>query len=244
MNSWLTERNRPCIVGHRGASAHAPENTLAAFRLAREQGADAVELDAQLCASGEVVVLHDDTLDRTTNGKGPLSQWSLDALRALDAGKGERVPLLSEVFEEVGSNLLINVEVKIDTLRNTGLEAAVVDVVRRHNIAERILLSSFNPLTVRRLAALAPDIPRAFIYSPEEPVYLRQVWFGAITPHQFRHPHHSMVTAEMVEQMRKRNLRVSAWTVDDPADIRRMAQCGVYGIVGNSPLTIRKELQI
>ena len=242
MNQWFEKKNRPYIIGHRGASAHAPENTLAAFRLAREQGADAIELDAQLCASGEVVMLHDDTLDRTTNGKGLLSQWSLDRLRTLDAGAGERVPLLDEVFETVGRDLLINVEVKIEAVRNTGLEAAVVNVVRRHNIAERILFSSFNPLTVGRLAALAPDIPRAFIYDSEMPIYLRQVWFGPFVPHQFCHPHHSMVNAHMVEQFSKRSLLINTWTVDAPADIQRMVQCGVHGIIGNSPITMRREM--
>jgi glycerophosphoryl diester phosphodiesterase len=107
MNHWLESHTRPLIVGHRGASAHAPENTLAAFRLAREQGADAIELDAKRCASGEVVIMHDATLNRTTNGDGNVHEWSLAELHSLDAGKGERIPTLDEVLELVLLVLLV-----------------------------------------------------------------------------------------------------------------------------------------
>src|SRR4029450_12728715 len=145
MNEWLVTRKRPLIIGHRGASAHAPENTLAAFRLARQQGADGIDLDVTRCLSGQIVVIHDDTLNRTTNGDGNVNEWALSELLSLDAGKGERIPTLDEVFETVGPHLLINVEVKNPTTRNSGVEAAVVEVVRRHNMAGRVLFSCFNP---------------------------------------------------------------------------------------------------
>ena len=244
MNHWLENHTRPLIVGHRGASAHAPENTLAAFRLAREQGADAIELDAKRCASGEVVIMHDVTLNRTTNGDGNVHEWSLAELHSLDAGKGERVPTLDEVFEFAGSDLLINVEVTNYTTRNDGLEEAVVKVVRRHNTAERILFSSFNPLSVRKLAGLAPDIPRAILYSPDMPLYLRDVWFGPFVSHQFRHPEFSMITPQYVQWLAKHGLRVNTWTVNAPAEIRRMAACNVNGIIGDSPKTMREVLGI
>lgn len=242
MNHWLQIHTRPLVIGHRGASAHAPENTLAAFRLAREQGADGIELDAKRCASGEVVVMHDPTLERTTNGEGKLHEWSLAELRTLDAGGGERVPTLDDVFESIGPDLLVNVEVTNYTTRNDGLEAAIMDVVRRHKIAARILFSSFNPLSVRKQAGLAPDIPRALLYGPNMPLYLRDVWLGPFVPHQFRHPEHSMITPRYVEYLTKRSLRVNAWTVNDPAEIKRMAACRVAGIIGDSPKMIRDVL--
>src|SRR5512140_263558 len=115
----LPDLPRPVVFAHRGASAHAPENTLASFDLAFAQGADAIELDAQLTADGEIVVFHDATLDRATDGTGRLSQKTLAELRALDAGssfspkhRGEKIPLLEEVFDAVGKKLFINVELK------------------------------------------------------------------------------------------------------------------------------------
>ena len=242
MNLWLESHPKPLVIGHRGASAHAPENTLAAFRLAREQGADGIEFDVKRCATGEVVIMHDVSVDRTTSGHGNVHELSLSALRALDAGDGERVPLLDEVFEELASrdrpDFLFNVEVTNYHTKGDGLEAAVIEVIRRHAIASRVLFSSFNPISVHQLSRRAPDIPRAILYDPSMPLYLREVWLGAIVAHEFRHPHFSMVTPDILAALRKRYLRVNAWTVNEPADIRRMLECGVAGIIGDSPRTI------
>jgi glycerophosphoryl diester phosphodiesterase len=242
MNLWLETHAYPLVIGHRGASAHAPENTLAAFRLAREQGAQAIELDAKRCASGEVVIMHDPTLKRTTGAEGKIGEWSLAELRTLDAGQGERVPTLDEVFEEVGADLMVNVEVTNYATRNDGLEAAIVEVIRRHNIAEKIVFSSFNPFSARKLATLAPHIPRAILYSPDMPIYFRDVWLSPFVAHEFRHPHFSMVTPRMVQWLGEHHKRVNVWTVNEPADIKRMAECKVNGIIGDSPQTILQAL--
>ena len=239
---WLEAHTRPLVVGHRGASAHAPENTLVAFRLAHEQGADAIELDAKRCASGEVVIMHDPTLERTTNGKGRINEWSLTRLRTLDAGHGERIPTLDEVFEEVGRYVLVNVEVTNYTTHGDGLEEAVVKVVRQHELEQRVLFSSFNPLSLRKLAALAPDVPRAILYSPRMPLHLRNVWLAPLVRHEFRHPEYSMVTPELVQRLSARKVRVNAWTVNTPEAVKRMASCGVHGIIGDSPSAIRNAL--
>ncbi len=242
MSLWLEARTRPLVVGHRGASAHAPENTLAAFRLAREQGADAIELDAKRCASGDVVILHDPTLERTTDGEGGVHEWSLAELHTLNAGKGERIPTLDEVFEDVGRFMLVNVEVTNYTTRGDGLEEAAVSVVRRHRLEQRVLFSSFNPLSVRKLAVLAPEVPRAILYSARMPLHLRNVWLAPFVRHEFRHPDHTLVTPELVRKLGAQNLRVNAWTINDPEEVRRVADCGVHGIIGDSPSAIRKAL--
>jgi glycerophosphoryl diester phosphodiesterase len=241
-NSWLVPQTRPLIVGHRGASAHAPENTLAAFRLAREQGADGIELDVKLCATGEVVVMHDPTIDRTTSGAGKVHECAFSLLQSVDAGRGEPVPSLDQVFDEVGRDLLINVEVTNYTTQHDGLEAAVAAVVQRHAIAARILFSSFSPFTLRRLAALAPHIPRAILYGTDLPLPLRRVWMAPLIRHEFRHPEHTLVTPECVRSLARRGVRVNTWTVNDPAEMRRVAGCGVAGIIGDSPQTMRQAL--
>ena len=246
MNLWLDSFSQPLIIGHRGASAHAPENTLTAFRLAREQGADGIEFDVKRCKTGEVVIMHDVSVDRTTNGRGNVHELTLAELRALDAGNGERVPLLDDVFEELGRrgspDFLFNVEVTNYQTKRDGLEESVVRVVRRHNMAHRVLFSSFNPFSVHQLAALGSNIPRAVLVAPDQPIWLRNVWLGPFVSHQFRHPHYSMVRLDMVEVLKWNYLRVNAWTVNEPADIKRVAACGVTGLIGDSPKTMKEVL--
>lgn len=243
MNLWHESRSHPLVIGHRGASAHAPENTLAAFRLAIEQGADGIELDVKRCQTGDVVVMHDATVDRTTNGSGQVHKLSIDALRSLDAG-GEPVPLLSEVFELIESapGFLINIELTNYSTPRDGLEGEVARLIKKHAIAERVLFSSFNHLLVRKLAALMPEIPRGLLYYKNMPLPMRNVWLSPFIKHEFRHPHHSMITADFVTAMRAARRGVNAWTVNAPADIRRMGAYGVSGIIGDSPATIRKTL--
>jgi glycerophosphoryl diester phosphodiesterase len=246
MNLWLEQHTRPLIIGHRGASMHAPENTLAAFQMAMAQGADGIELDVKRCATGEVVVMHDATVDRTTDGKGAVHELSLAQLRALNAGKGERVPTLDEVIETTASSatpFLINIEVTNYSTPFDGLEQCVVDVVKRHDCAERILFSSFNPLGVKRLAGLLPEVPRGMLYYHAMPVYLRDVWLAPFVPHEFRHPDFSMVTPEYVAKLAAQNKRINVWTVNTPEEIARMAQCGVQGIIGDSPAMMREVLK-
>ena len=254
MNHWLQSHPRPLLIGHRGASAHAPENTLAAFKLAMEQGADGIELDVKRCASGEVVVMHDATVDRTTNGKGNVHELTLDQLRKLDAGGGERVPTLDEVLDLThqtsilrqaqnasawGAPFLVNIEVTNYTTPKDGLEALVVDVVRRHACAERILFSSFSPLSVRKLSKLMPEVPRGILYSHDMPLVLREIWLAPFVPHEFRHPDLTYITPEFVQKLKAQGKRVNVWTVNDRADIARVAQAGVAGIIGDSPETMR-----
>ncbi len=247
MNHWLNQAGRPLIIGHRGASAHAPENTLAAFMLAQAQGADGVELDVMRCATGEVVVIHDDTVNRTTDGEGRVRALSLAALRRLDAGNGERIPTLDEVITATAGAprpFLLNIEVKNYATPFDGLERLVVEVVRRHGCEDRVLFSSFNPLAVRRLAQLAPDIPRGILYHHGMPVHLREVWMAPLVPHEFRHPDIGLITPAFVAKLKAQGKRVNTWTVNERADIVRAATSGVHGIIGDSPLAIREALGI
>ena len=245
MNLWLDTQSHPLIIGHRGASMHAPENTLAAFQLAMTQGADGIELDVKRCATGEVVVMHDATVDRTTDGKGAVHELTLAQLRALNAGAGERVPTLDEVIELTAASaapFLINIEVTNYSTPMDGLERCVIDVVRRHHCAGRILFSSFNPLSVKALAGLMPEVPRGMLYHSEMPIYLRDAWLAPFIAHEFRHPDQSCITPEYVAKLKGQGKRVNTWTVNTPAEIVHVAQCGVHGIIGDSPAMMRKVL--
>ena len=153
---WLAF-DRCLIIGHRGASADAPENTLAAFRRAAENGADGIELDVRLSGDGDVVVIHDATVDRTTNGQGSVASMTVAELQALDAGSGEYIPTLDEVFALFGDSFLYNVELKGSGARDRGLEAAVAELITTHNLERQVVVSSFNQFSLRRARRLLPS---------------------------------------------------------------------------------------
>lgn len=232
----------PLVLAHRGASFDAPENTLAAFGLAQRQGADGIELDTTLSKDGVPVVIHDLTLDNTTDGNGPVHDLNLRALKALDAGshfdmefRGERIPTLDEALEIVGPALTVNIELKTTAWRSDGLEQAVLRVIRHHGAAAQIIISSFNPFALRRFRALAPDIPIGYLYAPDEPIYLRYGWLMLGLAHEARHPHHAIVDARYMAWARKHGYRVHTWTVDEPDRIRELRDLGVDAIITNRP---------
>lgn len=243
--------NRVLNLAHRGASAAAPANTLAAFRLAAEMGADGVELDVQLSRDGEAVVIHDFNVDSTTDGQGAVRKMTLAQLKALDAGSwfdpafaGERVPTLQEVFDAVGHCLLINVELKSLPGRSPGLEVEVVRLVEDNNLMHRVIVSSFNPLALRKVKQLNPNVPTALLYGPDQPLPLRRAWLASLTPHEFRHPHHSMVDEPFMIWARQRGYRVNTWTVNEPDEMRRLLALGVDGIITDHPSLLAEVLAV
>ena len=236
-------KGRVLNFAHRGASAQAPANTLSAFRLAAELGADGVELDVQLSRDGEAVVIHDFTVDATTNGSGAVAEKTLIELQALDAGSwfdaaftGEHIPTLQEVMDAVGHRLLLNIEIKLPfTLANTGLEAEVVRLIEDNNLVERVIVSSFHPLALRRVKSLNRRIPTGLLYAHDLPIYLRRAWLAPLAPHEARHPDSAMVTPPYVRAMKAKGYRINVWTVDDPDEMRRLLHLGVDAIITNRP---------
>lgn len=240
---WLAAQET-LNIAHRGASAEAPPNTLAAFRRAMELGADGVELDVRLSADGVPVVIHDATVDRTTDGTGRVADLSLAALKELDAGSwfdpvfaGERIPTLEEVFEAIGATGLINVELKALPGEERGLEPAVVTLVRQHNLTDRVLFSSFNPFTLRRTRRLAPDIPLGFLYDASHLSRMARA-AAALMPRlrpEALHPNWHLVSRALVDRAHRRGRKVIAWTVNDPRHMRRLVGLGVDGIITDYP---------
>ncbi len=238
----LYRSRQPLVFGHRGASASAPENTLPAFQAAIEQGADGVELDVQLSADGVPVVIHDDTVDRTTDGHGRVTGLSLAELRALDAGRfrgnafaGTRIPTLDEVFELARGHLLVNVELKIDDTRDAGLEKRVVETIARHAMRDQVIVSSFNPVSLWRLRRLDPALPRGMLYAPDQPRYLRDRWLAVLARPDAMHPGRTLATREHVDALRSDGFKVNVWTVDERAEVKRLIDLGVDGIISNRP---------
>ncbi len=242
--------DRPLNLAHRGASRVAPENTLVAFRRALEQGADGFELDVQLSRDRVPVVLHDEDLRRTTNGSGRVWEKTVAELKALDAGAwmdsrfvGERIPTLDEVFEAFGDQALYNIELKIFRLRGAEGVRAVVERVCRYGLADRVLLSSFNPLALRWAWRLAPEIPRGLLVGPELPLPLRRAWLAFLAPHQARHLHFRMIDERTVRWCQRRGYAVVAWTVNEVEEMHRLIRLGVAAIITDEPDRLARLLR-
>ncbi len=238
------DHERTLNIAHRGASAAAPANTLAAFEKAIELGADGIEFDVHLSADGVPVVIHDFGVDATTDGSGRVSSLTLAQLKELDAGSsfapafaGERIPTLDEVLETVGDRLLLNIELKTMSIRDNGLERAVVAQVEQHGLTHdnRMLLSSFNPVSLRRAKKIAPHIPVGLLYALGLPLPLRRAWLAPLAPHEARHPEHRMVNARYMAWARQHSYRVNVWTVDEPDEMRRLIGLGVDSVITNVP---------
>jgi glycerophosphoryl diester phosphodiesterase len=232
------------ILGHRGASADAPENTLRAFELALVQGADGVELDVRLCASGEVVVFHDATLERLVGLPGRVAETPWSTLRTLEVrtstGKAP-IPLLSEVLEALPRTAFVNVELK----GNAGwfrLATQVARMLLEGKHEQHVVVSSFHPLCLLALAARAPNLRRGYLLEPEEPFWLES---GVLLPLLGRdavHPADSQLTLERLHRWHAGGREVAVWTVDDPARARTLAAWGVDSLITNRPGLLRAAL--
>jgi glycerophosphoryl diester phosphodiesterase len=232
----------PRIIAHRGARGHAPENTHAAFNLAYRMGAEGIELDVQCCATGEVVVIHDETVDRTSNGTGVVSELSLSQLKEMDFGQfysptfaGERIPTLAEVIDALPAQAVINIEIKNKGTKTNGEEAGVAALVRRSDLYDRVIVSSFNPFVLRRMRRTDPRVPIAYLYEAKSPLFLRPLPVRTLLRPNALHPDFQLVTRQMVRAAHRRGYAVNTWTVNEPADLARMIACGVDSIITDYP---------
>ncbi|MEK7728773.1 MAG: glycerophosphodiester phosphodiesterase family protein [candidate division KSB1 bacterium] len=242
-------KDAPLNFAHRGARAHAPENTLAAFEQALAHGADGLELDIRVCQTGEWIVMHDATLKRTTNGRGYVRRTPLEKIRRLDAGKyfderfrGERVPTLAEVLKLTHERCLLNIEIKaLPTLPERYLDE-LIELLQRQHAARRCIISSFNPLVLRRFERLASRIPTGLLLtaglSRQSPKRLLQKFTNVTAIHM----HTKVMKPKMFEAIKALGLYVMVWGADTPAQMREMIALGVDGIITDEPLELSKIL--
>ncbi len=247
--SW-SRRGRgdlPLLIAHRGASAIEPENSLAAFGRARSDGADGVELDVLLCATGEVIVFHDDDLIRLGDSPARIGDLSLADVRAVRLRSGATIPTLEEVLEACGPSLLINVELKATGLASAPLRALadrVADVIvrGRAGTAARVLVSSFNPRAVRMWRQRMPEVRAGLLCEQASPLPLRRAWaLPWVRPFSV-HPEGVLCTARAVRGWHGRGYRVAVWTVDDARALRCFADLGVDAVITNDPARSRQLL--
>ncbi|TMI88544.1 MAG: glycerophosphodiester phosphodiesterase [Bacillati bacterium ANGP1] len=236
--SWpAPQARRPLGVAHRGASKEAPENTLAAFRLALRLGAEAVECDARRTRDGQVVVIHDGEVDRTTDGRGPVESHTLSEIRGLDAGRwfgaefaGERIPLLTEVLEAARGKALVKLEIKNDPVPYEGIERQIVDIVRGLGMEDEVFVMSFDHECVRAVRALAPRLATGILYAGrlvDAPHAAQAAGADALCVHR------GYVSPRDVDRAHAAGLAFFVWTVDDEDTLRRCAAWGVDGVTSN-----------
>ncbi len=213
------------ILGHRGAPGYprTGENTLGSFEKALQCGADGFEFDVRRCADGHIVVIHDDTIDRTTSGKGRVADLTYAELRRFDAGFGEPVPLLDDVLDRFGNRCLLHIE-----LKDRGVAANVRSLVLKRKLERRVIVSSFE---WQELEQLPPAIPIALLTSKSTDLIAAAREFRAAAVH----PVKDIVTPELVDSAHRANLRVHTWTVNELEDVARFRAMGVDGIFTDCP---------
>lgn len=233
---------QPIVFAHRGASGYAPENTLAAFKKAVELKADAIELDVKLCGDGTPVVIHDQTLDRTTNGQGDVRGFTLEQLKKYDAGSKfdprfheETIPTLAEVFETVGRKIYINIELTNYKSTKDGLAEAVIKLIDDYQLDDQVMFSSFLPGNILKVRRLKPQIPAAILCLPGLKGGLTRGLLGRWISPEAVHPYYTDVNEAYMQGESARKRLVNVWTPNATNDFKQLLQWGVNGIITDYP---------
>ena len=235
----------PLIWGHRGASGHAPENTLPAFKMAADMGADGVELDIQMTSDGVIVVCHDETIDRTSSGAGWLKDFTFDQLRRLDfsngngAYEGVKIPTMEEVFDLLDpTGLVINIEIKTGIIFYDRIEEKILELTKRKGWEDRVIYSSFNHYTVRRIKELDPAAKVGLLYADgpiDMPGYGHRLGADALHP-----AFYNLQYPQFMEDSRRYGLDINVWTVNSEKELLACREYGVNAVITNYPAKARK----
>jgi len=224
------------VIAHRGASSYAPENTFAALDLAIQMGVSHIELDVHSTRDSHIVVIHDETVDRTTNGAGPVTSHTLAALKALDAGSwfggtfsGERIPTFSEVLQRYKGRVHIHTEIKGHSAH---LSQRTVDLVRMHGMAERVTITSFQKARLEETHAYAPELPTGWLVAEVSDAVIAQARVLGLTQIC---PRANAVTPELIDRLHAEGFVVRAWGVATEDLMRQVVKAGADGMTVNFP---------
>ena len=244
MSKTLTERT--LVIAHRGASAYAPENTMEAFRLAHEMKADGIEIDVHFSKDGHIMILHDEKIDRTSNGQGKVTDYTLDELKFFDFGckfkneyTGTKIPTLDELYEFMApTDMVLNIEIKTN---DPLMPRALYELAKKYGMDGRVIYSSFDHMQLQRML----DIDASAFVAPLYGFNMIKAWdyaenMGALASH----PKHTQLTLfpEYVEKCHEKGIRVHPWTCDKPELIKSLADAGCDAIITNVPDTAREVL--
>ncbi|MEG1547937.1 MAG: glycerophosphodiester phosphodiesterase [Clostridia bacterium] len=237
------------VWAHRGASAYAPENTIPAFRMAVEMGADGIELDVHESADGKLMVIHDETVDRTSNGSGRVVDMTCQQLKQLDFSNGfedytgARIPTLREVYGLLRStDVTVNVEIKCDVVIYYGIWDKLIELEREMGMEGRILYSSFNHYVLMELRKSAPQSKIGLLYScglVDPWVYANYLQADAIHPHYFA----ALQAPDLIDGCREHGVDINTWTVNDSESIKKLAAANINAIITNMPDMALREMK-
>ena len=228
------------VIAHRGAAAVRPENTMIAFKKAMELGADAIETDVQLTKDGHLVLIHDESLDRTTNGKGWVKEYTLQELKKLDAGSWfssrystEKIPTVDELFTLIHSSpMWVNIEIKDGFFLYPGIEERLIQKIKEYQMMTRVIVSSFNHFSLMKFHTLAPEIKTAILYMGgiKEPWnYAKKIGAKGL------HPYYPILNKEAIRHAHQEGFTVYPFTVDRLEEMERLIELGVDGMITNVP---------
>ena len=225
MNSFLK-------IGHRGAKGHKPENTLISFQKAIDLKVDGIELDVHLSSDGEIIVIHDDTIDRTTNGKGFVNKLSLPELKAFRIKNEHHIPTLAEVFDLVNQQCLVNIEIKGKGMTKPVVELIESYVENKNWKHEQFLVSSFDWISLVDIHLLNPEIPLGVLTEYDLDLAFA---FAKFIDAKSVHAYYHLLSEKMTKQMQEAGFQVFAWTVNEPEDIQKIKSFNVNGIISDFP---------
>ncbi|MBS4537091.1 glycerophosphodiester phosphodiesterase [Clostridium sp. D2Q-11] len=231
---------QPLIYAHRGASAYAPENTMAAFKKAIELNADGIEIDVQMSKDGHLIICHDEKVDRTTNGKGYIKDINLKDLKLLDAGFkfssnfiGEKIPTLIELMELIkDNNMVLNIELKNNVIDYKGIEQKVIDTIKQYNMENRIIISSFNHNSLYKVKDIDSTIKTGVLYSKKlkNPItYAKNIKADAI------HPSYKRLNRFVIAKAKKENIEINTFTVNIRDYMKLLIDIKIDGIITDYP---------
>lgn len=238
------------VIAHRGASAISPENTMIAFKRAIEMGVDAIETDVQMTKDGHLVLIHDEQIDRTTNGSGWVKDFTLEQIKRLDAGSWfsssygrETIPTLDEFFRLIyPTSLWVNIEIKMGFVFYPGIEEKLIQKIKEYQMENRVIVSSFNHYSIVLIKEIAPEIETAVLFM--EGLY--EPWnYARHLGSNFLHPYKEVVYTYFMEGAHQAGMKVQPFTVDDKEEMMSMIKMGVDGIMTNVPdklLLLLREL--
>jgi glycerophosphoryl diester phosphodiesterase len=234
----------PVIIGHRGASIYAPENTLAAFKLAVEQAAPAIEFDVKLTSDDQIVIIHDANVTRTTDGQGLVAKKSLNEIKQLDAGswfstefKGEKIPTLEEVFDTVGRKVLMNIELTNYATPSDRLVDRVVELVKMKGMVSQVYFSSFLGTNLARVRKLLPECGIGYLTYAGPTRLLQKIFQSPPRSINSLNPYRGSVTKRMINHEHGLGRRILVYTVNDADEMRNLFKLGVDGLFTDDPRT-------
>ncbi|MEY8000758.1 glycerophosphodiester phosphodiesterase [Clostridium sp. Mt-5] len=226
-------------IAHRGFSGLYPENTMLSFKKAAEAGADGIETDLHVTKDGVIVICHDETIDRTTNGSGFIRNHTYEEIRKFNAGEGEKIPSLDELLSYVkDKDLLLNLELKNDIIHYNNLEKNTIDKIYQYKLEKNVIISSFNHKSMQKVKQYDNSIKTGLlygtaIYKPEE--YAKKMGADAL------HPLFSLVMdAKIVQDIKKSGILINTYTVNRKNDMKKLIDLGVDGIITNYPNILKK----